>query len=235
MVDLIDTLVTFLCQQNTASNCQQFISAYSDPVQQLLFFLLIPVVFLIIFITLVSSEAVPKLGKKFGTLIGIVIIVFIIVQGYYHYFLIISKLWIYVLVLLVGGWFILKYVFARRSKKENAGGGGQGEYSYGSGGHGGKGSDLFGGYISGATKGLAARTSKYFKDAERRLQGQLKRLEDMRKSIDTATDQQAKAKFQASFNVEAGAVEGEIARLREVYGDAVDPLEKRLHHILGRH
>src|SRR3989338_6553734 len=104
MADLLDILMQFLCQQNTLGECQQFLNSYSDPIQQLVFFLLFPIVFLVIFVTILSQEAVPRLGKKLGMLLTVAILIFIIIQGYYHYFLVISKLWMYFIVILLGLW-----------------------------------------------------------------------------------------------------------------------------------
>ena len=91
MVELIDLLVDVLCQQGTASECHSFINSYPDPVQQMVFFLFFPMVFLIIFVHILGSSISQRAGStKFTLLISTAMFLFIIFQGWYYIFLNIS-------------------------------------------------------------------------------------------------------------------------------------------------
>lgn len=118
MVDIVDTLINFLCQQNTASQCSQFISEYPDITQQIVWLVFFPAIFLIIFIMLIADGVVKNSEhKKYKGLLSVAIFVFIIFQGWFHYVLNISKIWFIGLIVLGG-----LYVFTHRMGA--AGGGG---------------------------------------------------------------------------------------------------------------
>ncbi len=100
-IDIIETLMEFLCQQNTLSNCQQFVQGYATSMEQLFYFFFFPLVFMLLFIYILS-EAVTEKAKKFRVLLGVAIFIFIILQGWYHFFLWISKFWFYSIIILGG-------------------------------------------------------------------------------------------------------------------------------------
>ncbi len=127
MAGVLEFLMEILCQQGTVGQCQEFVSGYADPVQQVLFFLLFPSLFLLIFITevTVTIRAIPK---KYGFVMSVAIFVYIIVQGWFHYFLLFGKFWFFTIVILGGLWVMI-------SKMGVVGGAGGG----GGGGEGGKG------------------------------------------------------------------------------------------------
>ena len=131
MASIVDYIIQLLCQRNTASQCQQMINQQPDIANQLFFGLLLPSVFLILLVYIVSDVAIPKLGKKFKTLIGIIVFIGIILQGYYYLIVSISQLWLFFIGLLAI-WVFIKY-FIRR-KGEGKGGGGEGPSPSGVGG-----------------------------------------------------------------------------------------------------
>ena len=118
MVDIVDTLITLLCQQGTQSNCQNFIAQYPDVVQQVLWMVFFPGIFLLIFIMLLARGVAGDNSRKVGSLLAIGLFLFIIFQGWYHYFLNISKFW-FVSVIVLGG----LYVFTHRMGPAHGNGG----------------------------------------------------------------------------------------------------------------
>lgn len=121
MVDIVDTLIEILCQQGTQSECTQFLSSYPDVTQQLVFFILFPVIFLLIFVNLIAG-GVTSAGYK--TLVAIGIFIFIIFQGWYHYFLNISKFWFIGLIIL-GGIYVVTHKMGAASGGGEGGGKGE--------------------------------------------------------------------------------------------------------------
>ncbi len=120
VIDIIQTLMEFLCQQNTLSNCQQFVQGYATPIEQLFYFFFFPLVFMLLFI-FILSEVVTEQAKKFRVLLGVAIFIFIILQGWYHFFLWISKFWFYSIIILGG-----LYVFMHKMGVRRGGGSGEG-------------------------------------------------------------------------------------------------------------
>ena len=121
MADIIDTLMGILCQQNTVSQCQQFVSEYPDPIMQTIYFFFFPTVFVMMFIYLLSGKISDTIdeSKKFRAIIGISIFAFIVLQGWYHYLLILSRMWFFSVIILGGLW-----AFLNMGLKRTGGGGG---------------------------------------------------------------------------------------------------------------
>jgi len=109
MADVINLLVETLCQQNTASECYQFISQYPDLIQQIMWLVFFPVVFLLVFVYLLTegvTKTITGPKKKFQVIIAVALFLFIIFQGWYHYALNLSKFW-YIALIIISGFFIL--------------------------------------------------------------------------------------------------------------------------------
>lgn len=121
MVDIVDTLIQILCQQGTQSDCTQFLSSYPDIAQQLVFFVLFPAIFLIIFVNIIAKGVTAATYK---TLLAIGIFIFIIYQGWYHFFLNISKFWFIGLIVLGGIYVLIRKMGA--ASGNGGGGGGKG-------------------------------------------------------------------------------------------------------------
>ena len=109
-----------LCQQDTLSKCEEFVSSYADPLQQVLFFLLFPAIFIIIFIEQLSSMVTS--ATRYSTLFGVAVFIFIVIQGWFHYFLLFGKYW-FMSVIIIGGFFVM---LRKMGATANSGGGGGG-------------------------------------------------------------------------------------------------------------
>lgn len=234
MVEILDYAAQLLCQQNTLSQCQQFISSYAEPLQQVFFFLLLPIVFLLIFVYILSEAAVPRLGAKFRVLIGVVILVFIILQGFYPLFLNLSKLWIYVLVIIVGLWFVVKYLFLRRTGREGngdgggGGGGAHGGYSYRAEGSGGS---LLGKHLSNKAKAVQSQFDPGVQQLIASIDAGLASMEGIVNAMRNAP-REARGDYPKAFGEEQRSVSSQIAKLHESAGDRAKVYEKRLHAIV---
>ena len=117
--DVTEFLMEILCQQNTVAQCQQFVAEYQDPVMQTIYFFFFPTVFVILFIHVLSSKVADNIGAKFRILIAVAIFVFIVVQGWYHFLLILSRMWFISIIVLGGLW-----AFLNMGLKSGGGGGG---------------------------------------------------------------------------------------------------------------
>ena len=115
MVEVLELAMQLLCQQDTLSKCEEFISGYADPLQQVLFFLFFPAIFIIIFIEQLSS--IVTSAKRYSTLFGVAVFIFIVIQGWFHYFLLFGKYW-FMSVIIIGGFFVML-------RKMGPGGGGE--------------------------------------------------------------------------------------------------------------
>jgi len=104
-VDIFEMLVNILKIN------QNLVNEYSSqgPLYQLFYLFFFPMVFIIIFIYLLSN-AVMKEHKGLRLLISVGILAFIILQGYYSWFVTISKFWFFGLIFL--GFFY--FIIARR-------------------------------------------------------------------------------------------------------------------------
>ena len=106
-LDVLEFLMGVLCQQNTIGQCQQFVSEYSDPVMQTIYFFFFPTVFVILFIHVLSSKVAENIGAKFRIMIAVAIFVFIVVQGWYYFLLTLSRVWFISIIVLGGLWAFL--------------------------------------------------------------------------------------------------------------------------------
>ena len=120
MADILEMLMSVLCQQNTLQQCQQFVQAYPDLIQQTIYFAFFPTVFVILFIHVLSGAIAKNIGEKYKILIGISIFVFIVLQGWYHYLLLLSRFW-FISIIVLGGF----YAFMNMGIGRQDGGGGK--------------------------------------------------------------------------------------------------------------
>ncbi len=102
--------------------------AAQGPLYQIFFLVLFPTIFLIFFIYIASNLAVHS-HKGIRILVAVAIYAFIVLQGYYKWFVIISKFWIFGLIVLAFLWIILS-----RGREPSGGGGGGGAQGKTSGG-----------------------------------------------------------------------------------------------------
>jgi len=117
MVDVLDVLVSFLCQGNSGSTCQQFISQYPDTLNQLFFFFFFPTILIILFITVLAVAVTDRLGVSYKLLLGVAFYMFIILSGWYPAFLWLSTLWYIGIIIILG-----IYVFFKKLIRGGGGG-----------------------------------------------------------------------------------------------------------------
>jgi len=163
MADILQILQQFLCYGN--SDCINLFNQYSyKPMEGLFYVVFFPIVFIILFIFIVSSSISPNRG--FRALISVAVFAFIIMQGWYYLFATLGKFWLYLLVFLGFIW-ILIHTFVGRSKEEG-GGGAKGRVG-----------GAFDGIIGGAASRLKVQMSQELRDDETRLDALLKSLEGL--------------------------------------------------------
>ena len=226
MPDVVDTLVDILCQQGTVSNCNQFIGAYGDIPQQLLWLVFFPSVFLIIFVILIANGVASSLdkgvGKKYSALLGIALYLFIIVQGWYHYFLNISKYW-FIGIIILGGVLVL----TKKMGAGHSGGGGRG-----------------GGGLArskDSVKGKLYRSliSGEKKDMVHHIETELKNLENIKRAIENPKSGGDITRLRETFTLTLERVENHLNELRKeeavggivVLGKKYKQMENRLHSL----
>jgi len=117
MADILQILQQFLCYGN--SDCINLFNQYSyKPMEGLFYVVFFPIVFIVLFIFIVSSSISPNRG--FRALISVAVFAFIIMQGWYYLFAMLGKFWLYLLVFLGFIW-ILIHTFVGRGKEEGGG------------------------------------------------------------------------------------------------------------------
>ena len=120
MVELLDAAAQVLCPTPDSFNaCQQFINelASEGPVQQMLFFLFFPTIFIILFIYILTTRF-PLISENKGIrfLMAIAIFALTIVQGWYPAALAISRFWFIAVIILGGLWFFVGGHFRGRQE-----------------------------------------------------------------------------------------------------------------------
>ncbi len=127
MVEILDAAAQILCPtQESFNTCQQFINEFASqgPIQQLLFFLFFPTVFIILFV-FILTRALPFLGggaqgdkahQGLRLLLSVAFYAFIIVQGWYSIALVLAKFWFVVIIVLGGLWFFVGGHFGKEGK-----------------------------------------------------------------------------------------------------------------------
>ncbi|MBL7206755.1 MAG: hypothetical protein ISS36_04115 [Candidatus Aenigmarchaeota archaeon] len=101
MADIIIFMLELLCQKNALQHCQSFIQRQPDMLNQMIFLVFFPTIFLLIFVYFMSGAVVNE-HKGLRLLLGIGIYLFIIFNGWYHIALIISEFWFVALIILGG-------------------------------------------------------------------------------------------------------------------------------------
>ena len=120
MAELFEILRDLLCYGNY--ECANTFNQYAyKPIEGLFFTVFFPILYIMIFVYIVSG-AIGLNNKGFRVLIGVGLFAFIILQGYYNIFLIISKLWMFSLLLLGFLWFFI-HTFTKGSAKGRTGSG----------------------------------------------------------------------------------------------------------------
>lgn len=130
---LLDIVIEVLKINCSAVQC----TGYASEIEGLFFLLFFPTVFIILFTYVVSGIILEKTGGKEGALkllIGVTMVAFIIFQGWFSFFISLSKLWWLLIVGLVG-----LFIFIKQMVHGGGGGGGFGTAKSGRG---------VGGYIS---------------------------------------------------------------------------------------
>jgi hypothetical protein len=233
MVTVIDAVAGFLCQGDSLSKCQNFINDFNTIPEQMVYFVFIPIVFIILFV-LFLSDAVLKNGemKKYKTLLGVAIFIFIIFQGWYYYFLWIGRYW-FVGIIIIGGLFVLTHQMGVR----NGGGGGKG----GAGQSAGRGG--FGKGVTGLVKREADRAMRGTRKKEvQRLEEKIRRWEKLKKKYDEYLENPTKegGRLDAEAEFALQKLETEIEKLIEMWetdpiiGNEIGKLGKRFYEWEGK-
>jgi hypothetical protein len=112
MADIFDMLISILCPTSqSAQSCQQFLSNHQEfgVVGQAAYFILFPIIFIMIFIWELSGF-VFKDKKKYNLLISIAFLIFIIMQGWYSLALVLSEFW-FIVIIILGGFALFMHKF----------------------------------------------------------------------------------------------------------------------------
>lgn len=173
MADILTILQNFLCYGN--SDCINLFNQYTyKPMEGLFYVVFFPILFIVLFIFILSSSVSPNRG--FRAVLSIGVFAFIILQGWYYFFAMIGELWLYLLVFLGFIWILVHTFVGRGSGKE---GGAQARVGDGKAG-------MFAGVMGEAGKRLKVQMSSELKDHTSRLEALLHSLEglinDMKKS-----------------------------------------------------
>lgn len=132
MAGVLDLLQQFLCYGNSpaATSCMQEFQQYAyQPMEGIFYAVFFPIVFIVIFIYIISGT-VGAFTRGIRILVAMAVLAFIIIQGYYYYFILMSKMWLFVIIFLGVLWMIM-HTFVGRG-----GGGGKARALGGEGGGG---------------------------------------------------------------------------------------------------
>ena len=115
MADLLSMIIQFL-----NINCS-FIECYqNNPLEAVFYLVFFPTVFIILFIYIISNVLVKGDGVKgpqgLRILVSVAIYMFIVIGGWYSLFVVVSKIWWLVIILLAGFWIFVRHYFGGSSK-----------------------------------------------------------------------------------------------------------------------
>jgi hypothetical protein len=104
MADILTILQSFLCYGN--GDCVNLFNQYAyKPLEGLFYVVFFPIVFILLFIFILSSSVSPNRG--FRLLISVAVFAFIIFQGWYYMFARLSEFWLFLLILLGLLWMLV--------------------------------------------------------------------------------------------------------------------------------
>ncbi|MBN1896814.1 MAG: hypothetical protein JW789_03770 [Candidatus Aenigmarchaeota archaeon] len=115
MADILTMLQQLLCYGNY-SCMQEFQQYMYQPVEGLFYAIFFPVVFIIIFIYIIAGT-VGQFNRGIRLLVAMAVFAFIILQGWYGFFISLSKMWLIIIVLLGFLWMLL-HTFVGRGRGE---------------------------------------------------------------------------------------------------------------------
>ena len=149
----------------------QTVSQYSNvtPIEQMFYLIFFPTLFILIFIYILTTRWMSE-HAGFRILVAVAVYAFIIFQGYYDWFVMASKFWLFMLVILGAVWFVFR-------PKAPEGGGGA------------KGKALGGGIMDDLKRRFKGEITGEFKQREEMIMAMLKQIEDaMKKAGGNITD-----------------------------------------------
>lgn len=118
-VDILQIVQQFLCYGN--NSCITEFSQYTfKPMEGLFYLVFFPIVFIIIFIFLLSNKLFGG-HRGLKVLLSIAVFAFIILQGWYYMFMFLGKIWYIALIILGFFWLVL---YGLRGGIGGGGGGG---------------------------------------------------------------------------------------------------------------
>lgn len=200
MAEIVDTLINILCQQGTSSKCSQFVFTYPDVTQQIVWLVFFPSVFLLLFIIFIANGVAKEPAVKYKTLVAIAIYVFIVFQGWYHYFLTLSKYW-FIGVIILGGIYVVIHKMGAAGRGNEGGGGRSRGLSRIKEDITGK---LYRKYVSGETK-----------DTVHHIEMELRNLENIKRDIDRADPGKDVTRLREVFTQFLERLETHLGELRK--------------------
>ncbi len=105
MAGILELIQQFLCYGN--SQCMQEFNRFAyQPVEGLFYLVFFPIVFIIVFVYLLSNKLFSQ-HKGLRILLAMAVFALIILQGWYYMFMQLGKLWYFGLIILGFFWMIL--------------------------------------------------------------------------------------------------------------------------------
>ncbi|MFQ5648142.1 MAG: hypothetical protein ACE5FW_02800 [Candidatus Aenigmatarchaeota archaeon] len=105
MVDIMQLLIQVL-----NIDCSIVTCSYPTIWETLFYLIFFPTVFILLFVYAVSQSLAGKLGVPFRLLIAIAIYIFIVLQGFFTFFVSLSPLWLWLIILIGFLWFIIRHI-----------------------------------------------------------------------------------------------------------------------------
>ena len=196
MADVLSILVEILKID------QSLVSEYAaqGPIYQIFFLLFFPMLFIALLVWIIANKWIQH--KAFTLLIEVAVFAFIILQGWYNWFVYLSKFWLFLLVFLGVLWFF----FGR--KKLGAGGQPAGVRT----------KTLFGELKGKAKKIVTDELTGSLKVEVHAIEKQLDLIENRWSEAESGGNEMAKTEMTKTVSYQLLQLKNDIKRLRDEYG-----------------
>jgi len=108
MIDILQLLIQVL-----NIDCSIVTCTYPTVWETLFYVIFFPSVFILLFVYALSETLAGKLGVPFRLLLAAAVYIYIVLQGFFTFFVSLSGLWLFLIILIGFIWFVFRHIFGK--------------------------------------------------------------------------------------------------------------------------